>query len=279
MNGITKIDNGRKVKAYPKGTVYIAVGRILPRARGSAGACPDGLTGLAESIRINGLPEPLRVRLTERKGVYELVSGERSYYAAKMLGMCSLPCVICEEGNADKTERDTYVTEADGTSDNIFRQAEAFRDLMRIYGCTQEELAEKFAVSQPYVAGRLRLLRFTEEERELILKAGLGERYARALLKVSDPEVRYEILRKVAAEGLTVRQTEEMADAAAGSGAERRREKVVLHDLRAFCNSISNAVAILKKTGVCVAEERTVCGNDVVITITITGGKTGDSEK
>ena len=84
---------------------------------------------------------------------------------------------------------------------NLFEEAEGLRRLVEEWGVTQEEAAERLGRSQSAVANKLRLLRFTPEERAQILDAGLTERHARALLRLEDPARRTAALQLVVERG------------------------------------------------------------------------------
>ena len=94
----------------------------------------------------------------------------------------------------------------------MFEEAEAIRNMMLMCGISQSEMAKRLDVSQSFVANKLRLLRLCECEREKIINSPLTERHARALLRIRDSQKRGEALDCVIERGLTVRETEALAD-------------------------------------------------------------------
>ena len=121
-----------------------------------------------------------------------------------------------------------------------------------IASVTQEEAAERLGRSQSAVANKLRLLRFTPEERAQILDAGLTERHARALLRLEDPARRTAALQLVVERGLNVAQTETYLRQLMGeeSPAEKPKRIVLVRDVRIFVNTIRHAVDLMKQNGI-----------------------------
>ena len=140
---------------------------------------------------------------------------------------------------------------------DIFRSALVMATLIERFHMTQAELAADLGVSQSSIANRLRLLRYEEDERESILAAGLGERHARALLRLPSVEERRRCLERVIRERLSVQETERLVSSLSPEPPSRvRRGKGMIRDLRFFCNSIDRAVDLARRAGVEVELER-----------------------
>ena len=150
----------------------------------------NSIIRLADSIRRYGILQPLSVRrLSEEGYLYELIAGERRLRAARSLGYCTVPCVIVEAD--EKMSAELAIIENLLREDlNMFEQAYGFRQLIDNYSMTQEEIARKISLSQSAVANKLRLLRLSYDEQRRIIEAELTERHARALLRLSDFEMR-----------------------------------------------------------------------------------------
>ena len=104
---------------------------------------------------------------------------------------------------------------------DFFEEAWGFKKLIDTFGLTQEEAARKVGKTQSAVANKLRLLKLPPQNIQMIRDGNLTERHARALLKISDPAVRSELIRKIAAEKWNVRESERYIDAiCAGKTAE-----------------------------------------------------------
>ena len=155
----------------------IAVCRILPNPAQPRKYFDSGETlRLADSIRTHGILQPLCVRkpvstgdLHDFDGVYELIAGERRLRAAKLLGLAEVPCIIVEADSLRSAEL-AIIENLQREDLNIFEEASAIAALIHMYGLTQEEVAAKLSASQSYVANKLRLLRFDEEEQRRILE-------------------------------------------------------------------------------------------------------------
>jgi ParB family chromosome partitioning protein len=138
---------------------------------------------------------------------YELIAGERRLRAAKMLGMCHVPCIIVEVDDAISAEL-ALVENMLRENLNMFEQAAAFAHLSEKYNLTQEEIAAKMSLSQSAVANKIRLLKLSEDERQMILESDLTERHARALLRIPDDLIRSECLQTIIERKLNVSETD-----------------------------------------------------------------------
>lgn len=194
--------------------------RILPCPFSSeSGAQRDDvdIVALADSIRQHGLISPITVRrksfsspeddLHYAEETFEIIAGERRYLAMKMLGKESIPCIIIDADDAESAQV-AIVENIMRKNLHMFEYAQAIDSLLKTYGLRQEELAVKMSTSQPNIANKLRLLRFSSTEREIILQSGLTERHARAVLRIKDDVKRLETLRLIAAEGMDLKETE-----------------------------------------------------------------------
>ena len=163
------------------------------------------LAGLAQSIRENGLLQPVSVRKTDTG--YELVAGERRLRACKLAGMETIPAILCEGGD----ER----TAALGLLENIQREdlnpmeeAAGFQALMDGYRLTQEEAAKRVGKSRSAVANALRLLTLDEKVLDMLRAGALTAGHAKAILMLKSEKKQLEAAQKIANLGLSVRQAE-----------------------------------------------------------------------
>ncbi len=109
---------------------------------------------------------------------------------------------------------------------DMFEEAKALATTMQMCDMTQEALAGKLGVSQSYIANKLRLLKFEENERRAVLDGGLSERHARAILRLSSPMLRMEAIRRAVNEKLTVSMTEDAVEVLLLSECEEEKEQV-----------------------------------------------------
>ena len=216
----------------------------------------DELRALSESIRQNGILQPLTVRFAEDH--YELIAGERRLRAAKLAGLSTVPCIVMEI--SDRNSAILALVENIQRADlNCFEEAAALERLITCYGMTQEDAAMQLGRAQSTVANKLRLLRLTEEERERILKYHLTERHARALLRLGSVQDRLEALDKIIRLGLNVEKSELMIDEMIGKSREQdnlRRRSALFKDVRLFTNAISRAVETMQAAGIPAASQK-----------------------
>ncbi len=260
----------------------VAVERICPNpAQPRKNFDDDAILRLADSIRQYGILQPLSVRrLTSDRSpsgaLFELVAGERRLRASKLLGLREVPCIIVDADN--HTSAELAIIENIQREDlNMFEQASAIALLIDIYDLTQEQVARRLSTSQSCVANKLRILRLTPRERELILRLGLTERHARALLKLDSPEVRIDVIERAAAKRLNVAATEEYIERLLSDTATeksegetcRQKRKPVLKDIRLFYNTIDRAVEVVKAAGIPVVTDKREEKDGVTFVITI----------
>ena len=263
-------DNNRTASvsdSLDSGKIFrISADRIIPNhAQPRKLFDEDAILRLADSIRRYGLLQPLSVRRLcfrdGERGSYEIVAGERRIRAATLIGMEYIPCIIISAD--DRTAAELALIEniqREGLS--MFEQAGAIAALIDIYSLTQEQIAAHLSASQSYVANKLRLLKLSEQERELITEGRLTERHARACLKIKDEDMRISVIEHVIAHGLNVSATEEYIDRKLCMLSEKRvpqnarKRKLILKDMRLFYNSIDKAIDIVKQSGAKVFSER-----------------------
>ncbi len=210
----------------------------------------EAIYRLADSIRNHGLIQPLSVRITENG--YELIAGERRLRALKILGKTEVPCVITNVDNEESAHL-AIIENIQRENLNIFEQAQAIANLMKVHCLTQEKIAEQLSCSQSYVANKLRLLKISEEERQDIIEYSLTERHARALLRVKDEDVRKSALKTIIRKNLNVASTEEYIDKLLTEKkrekTEKTKTKIIIKDMRLFYNTIDKAIETMRATG------------------------------
>lgn len=234
----------------------------------------ESIIRLADSIRQYGVLQPLtvrRVRTPDGTPSYELIAGERRLRAAKLLGLREAPCLVIDVDERRSAEL-ALIENLQREDLNIFEQAAAIASLIDIYHLTQEQAARQLSVSQSYIANKLRILRLTAGERELLLRASLSERHARALLKIPDEELRFQTLRTIAARGMNVAAAEEYIDRVLEQNRQERqqaRRRFILKDIRILYNTVDRAVELCRKAGIDVISDRRDVGDGVELTIRI----------
>ncbi|MBQ4100160.1 MAG: ParB/RepB/Spo0J family partition protein [Oscillospiraceae bacterium] len=230
------------------------------------------LTSLAESIRVNGLLQPISLRKVGEG--YEIVAGERRYRACVLAGVRKIPSIILNV--TDEQSAVFALLENLQRQDlSFFEEAEGYLSLIQILGITQEKLAEKLGKSQSAVANKLRLLKLSDGERKLILEGGLTERHARAVLKIPDEMMRRRAINYIVLKGLNVSESEEYIETLLLEMPEKSKGKRVflLKDIRLFINTVNKAVDFMKKSGIDVTAQQKDVGDDIEYYIKIPKNK------
>ena len=212
----------------------------------------DKLRDLAKSIEENGILQPLTVRKVSQSE-YEIVAGERRLRAAVLAGFIKVPCIILKCNDRESAML-ALLENLQRCDLGFFEEARGISRLIRRYGITQEQAAQKLGKSQSSVANKLRLLNLSYYEQDWIVKAGLSERHARALLRIYDQQLRKEALSKIIAENLNVQKSEELIENmlfnAGESDTKKGRQKIIIRDIRLFVNTINKAVKTMKLAGI-----------------------------
>ncbi|MBQ7033809.1 MAG: ParB/RepB/Spo0J family partition protein [Clostridia bacterium] len=168
---------------------------------------PEQLEELAASVKEHGIIQPIVVSKNE-KGFYTIIAGERRWRAARMADLKEIPAIIREYD--EKTASEVALIEnLQRENLNPMEEADGFRNLMDLYGMTQEEVSEKIGKSRSAVANALRLLALKEPVRKLVREGKLSAGHARTLLAATDAD-QISLAERVIAEGLSVRELERL---------------------------------------------------------------------
>ena len=197
------------------------------------------LAGLAQSIRENGLLQPISVRKTA-DGSYELVAGERRLRACKLAKMQTIPAILCNYSD-ERTAALGLLENLQRENLNPFEQAQGLRDVMVLWDCTQAEAAKRLGI-------KLRLLQLTQDQRQFVLDNGLTERHARAVLRLPENR-RSEALIMIAKRKMNARATDLYIDQLLNETPGKHRVSMV-KDVRIFVNTIDHAIRLMTDNGV-----------------------------
>lgn len=237
-------------------TVLLSVDSILPSPWQPRRAFDStAMELLADNIRQYGLIQPVSVRPIGG-GRFELIAGERRLRACTLIGQSHIKATVL---NVSEQEA-ALITMAENLQRedlSFFEEADGYRRLIEEHGLTQQQLAEKLGRQQSTIANKLRLLRLPAGVRDAIIRHGLTERHARALLRLHDEIDQLNVMDCVVLKGLNVRQTEELIEKHVDNllVVEKDREKGNLRfsrawrDWRLFANSMKTAVDELKASG------------------------------
>jgi len=164
------------------------------------------LEELAQSIRSNGIIQPLLVRRIEN-GKYQLIAGERRWRAAQRAGLPNVPCVVKEIPD-DKVLELALIENIQRQELNAIEEAHAYKRLIETLGLTQEMVAQRVGRDRTFITNYLRLLRLPEDIQSLVEFEKISMGHARALLGVDDPIIQKKLAQKIMEQGLSVRETE-----------------------------------------------------------------------
>lgn len=164
------------------------------------------LEELAQSIRSNGIIQPLLVRRIEN-GKYQLIAGERRWRAAQRAGLSNVPCVVKEIPD-DKVLELALIENIQRQELNAIEEAHAYKRLIETLGLTQEMVAQRVGRDRTFITNYLRLLRLPEDIQNLVEFEKISMGHARALLGVDDPIIQKKLAQKIIEQALSVRETE-----------------------------------------------------------------------
>ena len=241
---------------------------------------PEAIATLAESIRQYGVLNPLTVRRTANGG-YELVAGERRLRAARVAGLTDVPCLLINADGEDSSVI-ALVENLQRRDLDFFEEANGFKRLIEQFGLTQEEAARKVGKTQSAVANKLRLLRLSQQNMELIRCNNLTERHARALLRLNDEADRINVTNYIIEHELNVSRTEEFIDELLKAkenpqpGVEPESGKHVVRlfkDVRFFLNTLNRAVGVMVDAGIGATVKQQESDDGLTLTICIPHAK------
>lgn len=168
----------------------------------------DNLDELADSIRANGIMQPIVVRESkDKEGVYEIVAGERRWRAAKKLKFGTVPAII--RNISDNQALELAIIENIQRVDlSPLEEAKGYKDLMDEFGYTQHKLSKTVGKSRSHIANLIRLLVLPKEVKTYIDSGEIAMGHARALLSLSTKKEMTALAKRIVNEGLNVRQVE-----------------------------------------------------------------------
>lgn len=182
----------------------------------------DALNELVFSIKTIGLLQPIVVRQIPG-GAYELVAGERRLRACTIAGLTHIPAIIRHTDDANML-RDALLENLHRSNLNALEEAAAYSQMLNDFGCTQDELAQRIGRSRPQVSNTLRLLKLPASVQKRVASGVLSAGHARALLALDSPEAMESLANKIVAEGLSVRNVEELISIGAVDGSTTKRK-------------------------------------------------------
>jgi ParB family chromosome partitioning protein len=208
----------------------------------------EELEELAQSIREHGVLQPVLVsQLTD--GTYQLITGERRWRAVKKAGMATVPAMV-KEATPQASLELALVENIQRRDLNPLEEAHAFRALLDEHGLTQEQLGQRIGKSRVSITNTLRLLQLPEQVSEALGGGVITEGHARAILMAEGEDARLQVLGRVVAQHLSVRETEALARRMNEAPAESEPVRVADPDVErledAFRQALGTRVRLVK---------------------------------
>jgi ParB family chromosome partitioning protein len=199
----------------------------------------DELESLAESIRVQGVLQPILVRshptASER---YQIVAGERRFRAAMQAGLTEIPAISRDMDDSDAAVI-ALVENLQRQDLNAVEEAEGYQRLLTDFGLTHESLGFAVSKSRSHIGNTIRLLRLPEPVLRDVRSGSLSSGHARALINAPNPEA---LAEQVLKRGMSVRQTEVLVNKAVAARGAPRKPAANKLDVAALEHRVSEAI-------------------------------------
>jgi ParB family chromosome partitioning protein len=239
---------------------------------------PGELESLAESIRVQGVLQPIMVRshptVPER---YQIVAGERRFRAAMQAGLNEIPTILRDMDDSDAAVV-ALVENLQRQDLNAIEEAEGYQRLLQDFGLTHESLGYAVSKSRSHIGNTIRLLRLPEPVLREVRSGSLSSGHARALIAAPNPEA---LAEQVMKRGMSVRQTEVLVNkavAARGTPRQPTAKKIDIADLERRVSDVIGSrvtISITRKGG----GEISIQFRDLFQLDELIGRLTGEREK
>ncbi len=209
---------GAEEKKDPAGVAELPLAALSPNPQQPRREFAESsLAELAESIRVRGVLQPVLVE-QGGEGAYTIIAGERRVRAARLAGLQKIPAIVRQFSSAERLEI-ALIENIQREDLTPIEEALAYKRLMETAGLSQEEVASQVGKDRSTVANSLRLLKLPQEMQEALDKGEMSPGHARAVLAVVSPAGQESLFRRIVAEGLSVREAEQI-----GSGMNRGKK-------------------------------------------------------
>ncbi len=180
----------------------------------------EALYELSNSIKSNGVIQPIIVRKKNNSDKYEIIAGERRTRASKYIGLSSIPAIVIDVN--DKKALEISIIENIQREDlNVIEESSGYKNLIDEFGYSHEQVGQFIGKSRSHVANCLRILTLPDEIQSLVKNKSLSMGHARALINVKNTD---SIVNKILKNSLSVRQTEDLVKKLSNS-VERSKKK------------------------------------------------------
>lgn len=213
----------------------------------------EALQELAESIKENGLIQPITVRQVEDH--YEIIAGERRYRATLLAGYSEIRCYVLSPSENQAAQM-ALVENVQRENLSAVEEAKSYLQIMRQADMTQEQVAKKIGKSQSAVANKIRLLNLPQEIQDGVVEGKITERHARALLSVPEDKIK-EAYHHILNKDLNVRESEAYIETLINPKQKHRRQKTMgfSRNTQIAVNTINQSIKMIDKLGIKVDAE------------------------
>ena len=186
---------------------------------------PTSIKELADSIRANGILEPLVV--ADTPAGYQIIAGERRWRAAKLAGLKTVPVVI-KKVNQKEMLVLSIVENLQREDLNVLEEAAGYKRLFEEFHLSLAQLSEKVGLAVPTISNRMRLLRLPDAIKEALLEGVILEGHAKTMVGLEEPNLIFEVFSRVVKDRLSITQTEELVRRYQMD--ERQNQRVLFND-------------------------------------------------
>ncbi len=169
---------------------------------------PESLTDLVNSIREQGILEPIVVAKTPAG--FQIIAGERRWRASRILGLVKVPVIVKETTPQGMLEM-SIVENVQREDLNPVERAQAYKRLIDEFGISVTEVAKRVGKSLPYISNTIRLLTLPDAIKDALAAGVITEGHVRPLISIGDPKLMLQAFKKILVEGISVRGAEEVA--------------------------------------------------------------------
>jgi ParB family chromosome partitioning protein len=182
---------------------------------------PEDLEDLTNSIKEKGIVQPIVVRPTSQRDMFEIIAGERRWRAAQKAGLHEVPVVVLEVSEREALEL-AIIENVQRADLDPLEEAGGYQELLDEFSYTQDELSKVIGKSRSHVANTLRLMTLPDKVKALLRAGRLTAGHARAVMNAPHPE---QLAEKIATLGLSVREAEALANSEKGKMSVSRPRK------------------------------------------------------
>lgn len=203
---------------------------------------PESLTDLVNSIREQGILEPIVVAKTPAG--FQIIAGERRWRASRILGLVKVPVIVRETSPQGMLEM-SIVENVQREDLNPIERAQAYKRLIDEFSLSVTEVAKRVGKSLPYISNSIRLLTLPDAIKDALAAGVISEGHVRPLISIGDPKLMLQAFKRILVEGISVRGAEEVARKIRTDEQKKephkKRDKIYLPELEEMSNKIKES--------------------------------------